>query len=104
MTNNRDIRDTDTRDKRDYETRNKDDMSWLFPALIGLLVLGAIAYYFMRHRMPVAEKPALPAAASTVTTEPTPAHVTVTTPSTPINHHTATTRTTTTAPTTSTVK
>ncbi len=64
MTNNRDMRD-DVRDKRDYDTKHKDDMSWLFPALIGLLVLGAIAYYFMRNRMPTVEK-ALPVAAATV--------------------------------------
>lgn len=68
---NRDLRDNDVRDKRDYETKTKDDMSWLFPALIGLIVLGGIAYYFMRHRTAVVEKPALPMVAHT---EVTPGH------------------------------
>jgi hypothetical protein len=79
--NNRDVRDTEPREKKEYEMRTKmeSDMSWLLPALIGLIVIGAVAYYLLR-RPKVEEKPALPAPVTAVTTHPA---TTVTTPATP---------------------
>lgn len=69
MTNGRD----NEPQKRDYEMKNKNDMSWLLPALIGLITVAALAYYLMRRPKAV-ERPALPVAAESVSTAtPTPA-------------------------------
>ncbi len=50
--NNRDQRDNEPRETRSsYDYRHgKTDMSWLVPLIVGLIALGAIAYYLTRGR------------------------------------------------------
>ncbi|HVW98860.1 MAG TPA: hypothetical protein VHA52_00235 [Candidatus Babeliaceae bacterium] len=80
-------RDNDIRYRKDGRDSHKvmNDMSWLIPALLGLLVVGALAYYFLRHRQAAVPQTTTPAthhvANTTVPVATTPA-----TPATPTTH------------------
>jgi hypothetical protein len=66
-------RDNDVRFRKDGREvhRAANDMSWLIPALLGLLVVGALSYYFLRNRFKATPHTTTPVTHQVVTTEKT---------------------------------